>query len=97
MGLKEEVIEMKKEVKAVKEQSLAMGLLSDYKKANKRQFIIILVMLTMWFVTIGYLVYVLNDIGVEETTTQDVSQTNDNGYNNFIGNDGDINNGNAKN
>lgn len=97
MGLKEEVIEMKKEVKAVKEQSLAMELLSDYKKANKRQFIIILVMLTMWFVTIGYLVYVLNDIGVEETTTQDVSQTNDNGYNNFIGNDGDINNGNAKN
>ena len=96
MGLKEEVIEMKKEVQEVKEQSLAMELLSDYKKANKRQFIIILVILTMWFSTIGYLVYVLNDIGVEEITTQEVTQDNSNGNNNFIGNDGDIINGKAK-
>lgn len=97
MGLKEEVIEMKKEVKAVKEQSLAMELLSDYKKTNKRQFIIILVILIMWFLTIGYLVYILNDIGVEETTTtQEVSQSNENGYNNFIGNNGDITNGKSK-
>ena len=74
MGLKEEVIEMKKEVQEVKEQSLAMELLSDYKKANKRQFIIILVILIMWFITIGYLVYVLNDIGtIETTTSQEVS------------------------
>lgn len=65
---------MKKEVEEVKEQSLAMELLSDYKKANKRQFIIIIVILTMWFCTIGYLVYVLNDISsVETTTTQEVS------------------------
>lgn len=70
MGLKEEVIEMKKEVKTIKDQSLAMEILSDYKKANKRQFIIILVILTLWFITIGYLVYILNDIGVEETTQE---------------------------
>lgn len=87
---------MKKEVKEVKEQSLAMELLKDYKKANKRQFIIILVILTMWFCTIGYLVYVLNDIGtIETTTTQEVQQDNENGNNNFIGNDGDIINGKA--
>lgn len=97
MGLKEEVIEMKKEVQEVKEQSLATELLSDYKKANKRQFIIILVILIMWFITIGYLVYVINDIGVEETTTQEITQENADGYNNFIGNDGDIINGKAKN
>lgn len=91
MGLKEEVIEMKKEVEQVKEQSFAMELLSDYRKQNKRQFIIILVILTMWFCTIGYLVYVLNDIGVETTTTtQEVQQENESGNNNFIGNDGDI-------
>ena len=41
-----------------------MELLSDFKKQNKRQFIIILVILALWFITIGYLVYVLNDIGV---------------------------------
>ena len=40
---------------------LALELLSDYKKANKRQFIIIIVILIMWFLTIGYLVYVLKE------------------------------------
>lgn len=61
MGLKEEVLEMKKEVQEIQEQSFAMELLKDQKKQNKRQFIIILVILGMWFATIGYLVYVLND------------------------------------
>ena len=70
-------------------ESLAMGLLKDYKKTNKRQFIIILVILTMWFATIGYLVYVLNDIGViEETTTQEVTDIDT--VNGSIVNDGDV-------
>jgi uncharacterized membrane protein len=90
MKIKEEVLNMKQEVQEVKEKSLAMELLQDYKKANKRQFIIILVILTMWFATIGYLVYILNDIG---TTEEVVTQDNENGYNNYIGNDGDITNG----
>lgn len=47
---------------------LASEILSDYKKANKRQFIITLVILVMWFLTIGYLVYILNDIGTVEST-----------------------------
>ena len=80
----------------MKEQSLAMELLQDYKKANKRMFIIIIIILTMWFATIGYLVYILNDIGTIETTTQQVEQENKEGNNNFIGGNGDINNGKAK-
>ena len=48
------------------EQSLAMELINDYKKQNKRLFIIILIILFMWLATIGYLVYILNDIGVIE-------------------------------
>ena len=92
MSMRDDVMEIKKELEEVREESFAMELLRDYKKANKRQFIIILVILTMWFATIGYLVYVLNDIGViEETTT--ITQENADGYNNYIGNDGDINNG----
>ena len=56
----------------MEDNSFAMDLLKDYKKQNKRQFIIILVILAMWFVTIGYLVYVLNDVGTStETTTQE--------------------------
>lgn len=75
-------------------KSFAMELLEDYKKSNKRLFIIIIVILAMWFATIGYLVYILNDVGtVEETITQD----NENGYNNYIGNDGDIINGETNN
>ena len=96
MGLKEEVEDMKKEVKDIQEHSFAMELLKDQKKQNKRMFIIILVILGMWFLTIGYLVYILNDIGTE-TTTQEVTQENSNGNNNFIGNDGDITNGKTEN
>ena len=75
MSLKDEVLEMKKEVQAVKEQSLAMELIKDYKKQNKRQFVITLVILVMWFLTIGYLVYILNDIGTIETT-QEIQDVN---------------------
>lgn len=88
MGLKEEVLEMKKEVQEIQEQSFAMELLKDQKKQNKRQFITILVILGMWFATIGYLVYVLNDIGTE-TTTQEVTDIDSVDEN--IVNKGDIN------
>lgn len=81
----------------MEEKSLAWELLQDTKKANKRMFIVILVILVMWFVTIGYLVYTLNDIEtIEETTTQQVEQENKSGNNNFIGRNGDISNGKAK-
>ena len=36
MGLKEEMLEMKKEVKEIQEESLAMSLLHDYNMQNKR-------------------------------------------------------------
>ena len=64
MDIREEVLEMKKEVEEIQEESFAMSLLKDYKKQNKRQFIVILVILIMWFATIGYLIYILNDIVV---------------------------------
>lgn len=87
---------VQKEIQELKEQSLAMELIKDYKKQNKRQFAIILVILTMWFATIGYLVYTLNDIGtIDESTT--ITQDNESGYNNYIGNDGDIINGKTNN
>jgi hypothetical protein len=88
MSIKEDVEKINSKVEQV---SFAYELLSDYKKQNKRQFIVILFILSMWFATIGYLVYVLNDIGVIEETT--VTQDNENGYNNYIGNDGEINYG----
>lgn len=58
-------------MKELENKSFAKELLDDYKKANKRLFIIILVILPMWFATIGYLVYILNDIG-KSTDTIDI-------------------------
>lgn len=65
MGIREDVVDMKKQLDEVKQESVALELVRDFKKANKRMFIIIIVALSMWFITISYLVYVLNDIGVD--------------------------------
>jgi len=71
MSIKEDIEKVEEKVEKIEKQSYAMEFLSDYKKTNIRLFIIILVILTMWFATIGYLVYILNDIGTI-TTTQEV-------------------------
>ena len=74
MGLKEEIEDMKKEVKDIQEHSFAMELLKDARKTNKRQFIIILVILAMFTCLLGYTIWLLNDIGTVETTrTQEVT------------------------
>ena len=83
MGLKEEVLEMKKEVQEIQEHSFAMELLKDQKKQNRRQFIIILVILGMFTALLGYTIYLLNDFGVStETDTIDIDnvETIDNSH-----------------
>ena len=87
MDIREEVLEMKKEVKDIQEHSFAMELLKDQKKQNKRQFIIILVILGMFTCLLGYTIWLLNDIGVETTTTESYDMSTENGNNNFIGRD----------
>lgn len=81
---------VKKTINELKEQSFGMELLSDMKKQNKRLYIIWIITFVAFMILLGYTIWLLNDIGVEETT---VSQDNENGYNNYIGNDGDILNG----
>lgn len=83
MGLKEDLTEIKKEVQEVQEHSFAMELLKDQKKQNKRQFIIILVILGMFTCLLGYTIYLLNDFGVStETDTIDIDnvETIDNSH-----------------
>ena len=69
MGIREEVLEMKKEVEEIQEESFATQILQDYKKQNKRQFIVILVILGMFACLLGYTIYLLNDFGVSTETT----------------------------
>lgn len=50
----------------IQQNSLAVEILKDYKADSKKWFTILLIVLCMWFITIGYLVYVLNDTGTSE-------------------------------
>lgn len=68
MSIQEDIEKVENKMKELETKSFAKELLDDYKKANKRLFIIILVILPMWFATIGYLVYILNDIGKSTDT-----------------------------
>ena len=73
MGLKEEVLELEKEVKEMQEESFATQILKDYKKQNQRQFIVILVILGMFTCLLSYTIWLLTDIGVStETDTIDI-------------------------
>lgn len=58
MGIRDDIMKVKEEVNEVKNISFARELLQDYKRQNKIQFIVILIILAMWFATIGYLVYI---------------------------------------
>lgn len=70
---KDEINNIRNEVHELQEQSLSMSLLKDYKKQNKRQFVIILVILGMFTALLGYTIYLLNNFGVStETDTIDI-------------------------
>ena len=69
----------------------ATEMLHILKTQNKRLFIIWIITFIAFICLLGYTFYLLNDIGTIEETA--VSQDNENGYNNYIGNDGDILNG----
>ena len=78
------------------EDKLTLELLKEVKANAKKWFVIaiielgvILTIIVSWFL----MSYV---IPVEDTTTTEVEQQGDNGNNNYIGNDGDINNGETK-
>ena len=44
----------------IQKNSYALDILKDYKQESKRWFTILIIVLSMWFVTIGYLIYILN-------------------------------------
>lgn len=70
--IKEEVEEMKKLVDKAQEEehSLAMSLLTDMKRTNKRLFILCILEFLGLLLSIGYTIYVLND--TETTTTEEI-------------------------
>lgn len=66
----------------------ATEMLHILKVQNKRLFIIWLVTFIAFISLLGYTIWLLNSIDYVDETI--VTQDNENGYNNYIGNDGDI-------
>lgn len=94
MDLREDVYDIKKELRDIKQDSFAMEMLKYSKKQNKILFVIILILLVFLFATGSYLIWLLNDIGVEEVTEESYDVIQDDGTNSFVnGNDNNVNNG----
>lgn len=68
------------------------GEMARSERKHKRDFIVILVLIIALVFSNAAWIYYESQF-VDEATT--VTQDNENGYNNFIGNDGDIYNGEA--
>ena len=73
MSIKDDIEKVQEKVHVIEKQSLAMEMLVDYKKQNKRLFIIWIITFIAFISLLGYTVYLLNDIGTIETTSQEVS------------------------
>lgn len=93
MGIKDDLQEVKKSINEVRQESFAMQLLEDFKRQNKRQFIIIIVILAIFTCLLGYTIWLLNDINYVETS-EVYDMNTENGNNNYVGGD---NNGNIEN
>lgn len=69
------------------EMKLATELMHELKAASKRWFIAFLVVLGLWFATIGAFIWYIS-LPVEETTATDIAQeADDDSYNQVIGGD----------
>ena len=73
MDIREEVLEMKKEVEEIQEESLAMSLLKDYKKVNERMFKIIVILIICWLLTITGIIF-YSCLPSEETSQESNGQ-----------------------
>ena len=70
MSIKEDIERVEEKMKKVEEQSLAMELLKDQRKANKRMFVMWMITFLALLCVSIYTLYLLNDISSIETTTE---------------------------
>ena len=67
------------------------------RQTKSRVWVIVLLIVLLVGSNVGWLIYESQFEVVEETTETIITQENADGYNNYIGNDGDIDNGEADN
>ncbi len=96
--MNDELAEIKQELAQV---SKAAAEFNDYKKTKGiriRNIIIIILSILLILSNVAWAIYEHSTETVTETTTTyDIVQKNENGHNNYIGNDGDIIYGTAEN
>lgn len=96
MKINEDIKKAKKDLNDLKEQSLAMEILREQRKSNKRLFIALIVVLCMWFATIGGFLYYINTTDYVEITETAEVENQDGDANACVGdncNNGDVNYG----
>ncbi len=72
MGMRDDIMAVKRELSEVREESFAMEILKDYKKTNKRMFVIWIITFVSFLFLLGYTIYLLNDISTVEDLTQTI-------------------------
>ena len=72
MTIKQDIDKVKKEVN---DTSFAFEILQDYKKANKRLFIIVLILIFSLVGSVGYTFYLLNQY--QEVSSEESVEVND--------------------
>ena len=80
MGIKEEMLEMKKEVEEIQEESDLYRILKLEDRKNKRLCWLISLLIILLIVSVGYSFYLQNDIGTT-ITTEDYDVIQDSGDN----------------
>lgn len=86
MSIKEDIEKVQKKVSVIEEQSFAMELLQDAKRTNKRMFVIIIIILILWFSSIGLFIYYIKTTGYEVVTETTEVENDDGNANACIGN-----------
>ena len=93
MSIREDIEKVQNKVEEIEHQSLAMEILKEQRKSNKRLFISLIVVLCMWFVTIGAFVYYINTTDYVEITETAEVDNQDGNANACVGdncNNGDV-------
>ena len=93
MSIREDIEKVQNKVEEIEHQSLAMQILKEQRKSNKRLFISLIVVLCMWFVTIGAFVYYINTTDYVEITETAEVDNQDGNANACVGdncNNGDV-------
>lgn len=82
--IKEEMAEMKKDIKKIQTESFAYEILKEQQYQNRRLFVIWIVTFLAFICLLSYTIYLLNDIEV-------VTETENTEYTQDIDNEGSIN------